>query len=233
VAVPGGSAEEPSWIVARRAVYTAAMAAARAGCLIAFEGPEGAGKSTQIERAAAALRADRRTVEVTFEPGATALGRELRALLLQARSPLPAPLTELFLYLADRAQHVAEVIAPALADGAIVLTDRYSASTIAYQGYGRGLDLDAVQSAERWARGGISPQLTILLDCPVRIGLARARGSDRFHAEVEAFHERVRAGFHTQAAAAPATWCVIDATQPVDAVHAAVLQAIRAVIDRT
>ncbi len=208
------------------------MPAVRTGCLIAFEGPEGAGKSTQIGRAAAALRADGRTVEVTFEPGATALGGELRELLLQARRPLPAPLTELFLYLADRAQHVAEVIAPALAAGAVVLTDRYSASTIAYQGYGRGLDLEMVRNADRWARGALSPELNILLDCPVEIGLARARGSDRFHAEVAAFHERVRAGFHAQAAAAPATWRVIDSTQPADAVQAEVLRAVHAVIDR-
>lgn len=208
------------------------MPAARTGCLIAFEGPEGAGKSTQIARAAAALRAAGRTVEVTFEPGATALGGELRHLLLRVRGPLPTPVAELFLYLADRAQHVAELIAPALADGAIVLTDRYSASTIAYQGYGRGLDVDAVRRADQWARGAASPRLTILLDCPVHVGLARARGSDRFHAEVEAFHERVRAGFLAQAAAALAAWRVIDATQPADAVQAAVLQAIHAVIDR-
>lgn len=205
-------------------------AAARAGCLIAFEGPEGAGKSTQIARAAAALRAERHAVEPTFEPGATPLGRALREQLLQARTPTPTPLTELFLYLADRAQHVAEVIAPALARGVIVLTDRYSASTIAYQGYGRGLDLDAVRRADQWARGDVSPRLTILLDCPVRLGLARARGSDRFHAELEPFHERVRAGFLALAAAAPSAWCVIDATQPADAVHDAVLAAIHVAI---
>jgi dTMP kinase len=202
-----------------------------AGCLIAFEGPEGAGKSTQLQRLAAVLRAERR-VELTAEPGGTPLGRELRQLLLHARDTVPVPLAELFLYLADRAQHVQQVIAPAIAAGAVVLTDRFSASTIAYQGYGRGLDLDQVIAADALARGGLAPRLTVLLDCPVRVGLQRARGdNDRFHAEEEAFHERVRAGFHALAAAAPpGQWRVLDATQPPDAVHAAVLDAVRAVL---
>lgn len=203
------------------------MSAALSGYLIAFEGTEGAGKSTQMRAAAEALRADGHRVELTAEPGGTALGQQLRQLLLHGRETAPQPLAELFLYLADRAQHVAQVIAPALATGAVVLTDRFSASTIAYQGYGRGLDLDAVTHADAWARGGVSPRLTILLDCPVRVGLQRARGHDRFHAELEAFHERVRRGFHAQASAAPDTWRVIDAGQPEVAVRAAVLAAVR------
>jgi len=203
------------------------MSAASPGYLIAFEGTEGAGKSTQMRAAAEALRADGHRVELTAEPGGTALGQQLRELLLHGRETAPQPLAELFLYLADRAQHVAHVIAPALATGAVVLTDRFSASTIAYQGYGRGLDLDAVTRADAWARGGVSPHLTILLDCPVRLGLQRARGHDRFHAELEAFHERVRQGFHAQASAAPDTWRVIDASQPEVAVRAAVLAAVR------
>ena len=203
------------------------------GELIAFEGPEGAGKSTQIARVAAALRAAGRRVEVTFEPGATVLGKGLRETLLHARAEAaPAPLAELFLYLADRAQHVGQVIAPALAAGAVVLTDRFSASTIAYQGYGRGLDLEQVTRTDAWARNGLTPRLTILLDLPVRVGLARARGGDdRFHAEDVAFHERVRAGFLALAAAAPAAWRVIDATQPADAVQAQVLAALHAALE--
>ena len=198
------------------------------GCLIAFEGPEGAGKSTQLQRLAEVLRDEGRQVEVTAEPGGTALGHDLRQLLLHARDTVPVPLAELFLYLADRAQHVQQLIAPAIASGAVVLTDRFSASTIAYQGYGRGLDLDQVTRADAWARGGLEPRLTVLLDCPVRIGLQRARGeNDRFHAEEEAFHERVRTGFHALAAAAPAAWRTIDSTQPADAVHTAVLGAVR------
>ena len=202
------------------------------GCLIAFEGSEGVGKSTQMARAADALWREGHRVEVTAEPGGTELGLELRALLLDRRATPPLPLAELFLYLADRVQHIGQVIAPALAAGALVLTDRFSASTIAYQSYGRGLDLEAVTRADAWARGGLQPRLTILLDCPVQIGLQRARGADRFHAELTTFHERVREGFHAQAAAAPGTWRVIDATQPEAAVHEQVLAAIRAVASR-
>jgi dTMP kinase len=205
------------------------------GWLIAFEGPEGAGKSTQIARAADALRARGRRVDVTFEPGATALGKGLRETLLHARADaVPAPLAELFLYLADRAQHVRQVIAPALAAGAVVLTDRFSASTIAYQGHGRGLDLEQLARADAWARDGLTPHLTVLLDLPVRLGLARARGeNDRFHAEDVAFHERVRDGFLRLAAASPGSWQVIDATQPPDAVHAHVLAALHVALERT
>jgi dTMP kinase len=205
-------------------------AASPSGCLIAFEGTEGAGKSTHIRHAAEALRRGGHRVEVTAEPGATELGRHLRDLLLHGRESAPLPLAELFLYLADRAQHIGQMIAPALAAGAIVLTDRFSASTIAYQGYGRGLDLDAVTRADAWARGGVSPRLTILLDCPVRLGLQRARGHDRFHAELEAFHERVRDGFHALASAAPDAWRIIDASQPEAAVRTEVLAAIRACV---
>jgi dTMP kinase len=123
---------------------------------------------------------------------------------------------------------VQQLIGPAIAGGAVVLTDRFSGSTIAYQGYGRGLDLDQVTRADAWARGGLEPRLTLLLDCPVRVGLQRARGeNDRFHAEEEAFHERVRAGFHVLADASPASWRIVDSTQPADAVHAAVWAAVR------
>lgn len=204
------------------------MSARTRPCLIAFEGPEGAGKSTQMHRAAEALRHQGHRVEETFEPGGTTLGARLRELLLHAREATPAALAELFLYLADRAQHVREVIEPALAAGAVVLTDRFSASTIAYQGYGRGLDLDMLVRADAWARGGVAARLNILLDCPVRVGLQRARGDDRFHAEEEPFHERVRAGFAALAAAQPDAWLVLDSTQPVDDVHALVLNGIRA-----
>jgi len=201
-----------------------------AGRLIAFEGTEGAGKTTQMRAAAEALRADGHRVEVTFEPGATGLGKQLRTLLLHERETPPVALAELFLYLADRAQHVQEMIEPALAAGAIVLTDRFSASTIAYQGHGRGLDLDLVTRADEWARGGRTAHLTVWLDCPVRLGLQRARGDDRFHAEIEAFHERVRCGFTALAAADAARWRIVDATQPEPVVQAQVLAAIRPVV---
>lgn len=202
------------------------MSVERNGRLIAFEGIEGAGKSTHIDLAAAALERAGQRVTVTVEPGGTELGRVLRALVLKSRSPAPSPLAELFVYLADRAQHVTEVIRPALNANHIVLTDRFSASTLAYQGYARGLDINVVKEADAWARMGISPHLNVLLDCPVVIGLARARGSDRFHAEMAEFHERVREGFLALAAADPACWHVVDATQPRSVVHESIMRAI-------
>lgn len=204
-----------------------------AGVLIAFEGTEGSGKSTQLELAARALRQEGHRVSTTVEPGGTSLGTQLRELLLAPRHPPPTPLAELFLYLADRAQHVTEMIQPALAQGDVVLTDRYSASTIAYQGYGRGLDLEAVELADQWARAQLSPALTLLLDCPVRIGLGRARGEDRFHAEEEAFHERVRDGFLALADSGGPAWQTIDATAGQSDVLAEVLSAIRPHLPKT
>ena len=196
------------------------------GCLIAFEGGEGAGKSTQLRATGAALRRRGLTVVETREPGGTALGVELRRLLMRTAGPPPAPMTELLLYLADRAQHLAEVIRPALARGAVVLTDRFSASTIAYQGFARQLDVDAVVRLDASVRQGILPALTILLDCPVVVGLRRARGDDRFHHEDEAFHDRVRRAFLGFADEAPGRYRVIDATEPADKVQGEVLAAV-------
>lgn len=198
--------------------------------LIAFEGPEGAGKSTQQHLAAEVLRRQGIDVRETAEPGGTELGRRARAVLLERGESVPTPLAELFLYLADRTQHVAEVIRPALDAGSVVLTDRFSGSTIAYQGYGRGLDLELVRRADEWARGGVEPALVLLLDCPVGLGLHRAHGDDRFHAEKEEFHERVRAGFHALARADAETWRVIDATQPRSEVHTQIMQAIHSIL---
>lgn len=198
------------------------------GCFVAFEGTEGAGKSTQLRLAAEAFRQEGRQLLITAEPGGTALGTDIRRLVMDQHDAIPTPMAELFLYLADRAQHVAEVIRPALNAGAMVLTDRFSASTIAYQGYARGLDLELVTRADAWARDGLAPHLTLLLDCPVHVGLHRARGADRFHAETAAFHERVRQGFLALAAAAPAQWRIIDATQPAADVHQQIVAAIRA-----
>lgn len=197
------------------------------GRLIAFEGVEGAGKSTQLRLAADTLRAAGHRVVETREPGGTALGAEMRRLLMHVYDHPPLPLTELLLYLADRAQHVAELIVPALAAGSIVLTDRFSASTIAYQGYARGLDLDTVCRLDAVARQGVAPDLTVLLDCPVDDGLQRAHGDDRFHREQLDFHERVRTGFKTMAAHDPARYCVVDAAMSKDQVQGRVWEAIR------
>jgi dTMP kinase len=196
------------------------------GCLIAFEGIEGAGKSTQLRLAANALRARGVSVVETREPGGTAIGAELRRILMHGAGPPPSPLTELLLYLADRAQHLAEVIVPALAEGHVVLTDRFSASTIAYQAFARQLDVDTVRRLDATVRGGIAPKLTVLLDCPVAIGLQRAHGDDRFHREQEEFHERVRAAFLTLARQEPRCYCVVDATGASETVQQAVLAAV-------
>jgi len=200
----------------------------RSGRLVAFEGIEGAGKSTHIRLAATSLADAGHRVRTTTEPGGTGLGRALRELLLHRRDDPPAPLAELFLYLADRTQHVVQIIGPALAAGEIVLTDRFSASTIAYQGHARGLNVGEVTRVDAWARQGVTPDLNILLDCPVEVGLTRAREDDRFHSEVRAFHDLVRQGFLTMAAADPEHWHVIDATRTTGEVHQRVMEAMRA-----
>jgi len=162
----------------------------------------------------------------TREPGGTRAGAAIRHLLLGPEAAPLTPLAELFLYCADRTQHLDEVVRPALAAGRIVLCDRFSDSTIAYQGYGRGLPLESVRALDASARRGLAPALTVLLDCPVADGLARARGrstpGDRFEREATAFHERVRAGFLELAGGEPGRFLVVDATAPIAAVQARV-----------
>jgi dTMP kinase len=195
---------------------------------IAFEGGEGVGKSTQIARAAAWLRSLGHDVVETREPGGTPLGAHVRALVLDPDGQI-TPRAEALLYAADRAQHVETVIRPALAAGAIVLTDRYVDSTLAYQGAGRGLP-DA-ELLTGWATGGLVPALTVLLDLDPRIGLARAGARatpDRLEAAALSFHEAVRAGFRALADRAPERYAVIDAAQPVDLVAAQVRDAVAA-----
>lgn len=200
------------------------------GAFITFEGIEGSGKSTQIGMLAAALRRGQRRVVLTREPGGSPLGVELRRLAMHFREPTPAPMAELLLYLADRAQHLADVVVPALGAGAIVLCDRFSASTIAYQGYARGLDIELVTRLDEVVRRGLQPDLTIVLDCAVETGLQRARGDDRFHDEDAAFHRRVRAGFLALARRAPERHLVLDATGPIDDLHARISGAVDAVL---
>jgi len=196
---------------------------------VTFEGIEGSGKTTHLRHLAAHLRELGRGPVETKEPGGTRAGTAIRRLLLGEDGAPLTPLAELFLYCADRTQHVDEVIRPALDAGQVVLCDRFSDSTIAYQGYGRGLDLEAVRVLDARARGGVWPSLTFLLDCPVEEGLRRARGrpgaGDRFERETPAFHERVRAGFLALAAAEPGRFCVLDAAEPIDSVRARVCAA--------
>lgn len=201
------------------------------GCLITVEGIDGAGKSTQVEHLATLLAARGLRTLTTREPGATSLGRELRRLLL-ARELALASDAELFLFLADRAEHVATVIAPALAAGAVVLCDRFADSTIAYQGHGRGRDLARVRRWSDESSAGIAPDLTLLLDCPIALGAERRRHeNDRYEILDSSFHERVRAGFLVEAAAAPQRIRRIDASRPLAEVSAEVARVTLAWLD--
>jgi dTMP kinase len=195
------------------------------GRLIAFEGIDGCGKSTQAKAVAAALGA-----LLTHEPGATPLGARLRRLLLDpdSDSPPPSPRAETLLMAADRAEHVAEVIEPALASGAWVVTDRYSGSTIAYQGYGRGLGAEGLAEVVAWATAGVEADLSVFVDVPVEVAAARRRGADRMERLGPEFAARVREGFAAQAAADAAGWLVVDGTRDVDAITAHIVEAVRA-----
>ncbi len=197
------------------------------GRLIVIEGGEGVGKSTQVERLAASLRATGREVVVTYEPGDTKTGAELRAALLHADDALD-PHAELLLMLADRAQHVAEVLKPAIARGAIVVCDRYEPSTLAYQGVGRGLGVDAVERLSKWVAGEVEADAVIVLD--VADSIAEARVSpvrDRFERAGAEFHARVRAAYRDLAPARG--WLLVDADGTPDDVAARVLVAVQAV----
>ena len=200
------------------------------GHLITVEGVEGAGKTTQAARLADALRRDGREVVLTREPGGTELGRTLRRMLLDESTPGPTPETELLLYLADRAEHVRRLVAPAVDRGAIVIADRFSDSTIAYQSYGRGLALATVRTIDAFARGHIAPTLTFVLDLAPEAGLARARQvgpADRLESEALEFHRRVRDGFHAIAHAEPDRVEVVDATLEVDEIARRIVRRTR------
>ena len=202
------------------------------GRFIVFEGPEGAGKSTQINRLAALLEAGGRETVLTREPGGTPVGDAIRGVLLGAGDYAMLPQTEAFLLSAARVQHVHDVIRPALQRGAIVLCDRFADSSLAYQGGGRGMDLADLRCLERIAVGDTAPDLRILLDLPVKIGLDRrhrdAETVNRIDRAGVAFHERVRRAYRQLAAERPEAWVVIDATQPPDDVLADICRAIRA-----
>lgn len=206
--------------------------------LISFEGGDGSGKTTQLKLLEKYLSAHGQTCLGTREPGGTALGEMIRQLLLEAGKEEISFPTELFLYLADRAQHVQKVIRPALASGTIVLCDRFTDSTLAYQGYGRGVELDMLRRLNEVASPGITPDLTFLLDCPVVVGLSRTaqrivnqtsgkRREDKFEREKVEFHERVRAGFLELARAEPKRIVILDASRALQEVH----KEIRKIVD--
>ena len=202
----------------------------RRGKFITLEGGEGAGKSTVLSAVREQLVADGADVIITREPGGTPAGEAIRGVLLDpALHGAIAPETELLLMFAARAQHVRETIKPALAAGRWVLSDRFTDASYAYQGGGRAQPLERIAELERWAADDLQPDLTLLLDLPVGIGLARARGrgpADRIELEAQDFFERVRAAYRARAAAQPARFRVIDASQPLDAVLDQVRNAI-------
>jgi len=203
------------------------------GLLVAFEGGEGAGKSTQVQLLADWLRARGHPVETTVEPGGTPLGARLRAVLLDPGTVVP-PRAEALLYAADRADHVASTVRPALQGGAVVLTDRYVDSSIAYQGAGRSLPAAEVAKLSDWATGGLQADLTVVLDLDPAVGLARAAGRstvDRLEAESLPFHQRVRAAFLSLAAAAPHRYLVVDAAQPAEQVAEQVRDRVAALLE--
>jgi len=191
---------------------------ARGGFFLTLEGPDGSGKSTQSQQLAARLAAVGYETVLTREPGGTALGEEVRQILLHSSTLDPAPSTDALLFNAARAQLVARVIRPALARGAVVVCDRYADSTLAYQGYGAGQPLDELRTLGEFATGGLVPDLTILYDLPVDEGLGRkAAEANRFEKAVTVeFHQRVRDGFLAMAAAAPERFVIVDATRPAD-----------------
>lgn len=188
------------------------------GLFITLEGPEGAGKSTNREYLAERLRAAGIEVVLTREPGGTPLAERIREVLLTPGEEVMNADTELLLVFAARAQHLATVIRPALARGAVVLCDRFTDSTYAYQGAGRGLSLERIEALERFVQGELCPDLTLVFDLPVDVGLARAsaRGRlDRFEQEGQAFFQKVRQAYLTRATAAPQRYCLVDAAQPL------------------
>lgn len=202
----------------------------QSGLFISFEGVEGSGKSTQSRLLAETLRAEGIDVVHTSEPGGTPLGKKIRGLLLEPSDTPMDSLTELLLYAADRRQHLAGLVLPALEAGRVVITDRFSDSTLAYQGYGRGIELARIAEVDMLATRGLRPQLTFLMDIDVRTGLSRNRESgktDRFELEEVEFHERVRAGFLAIAKAEPERVIVIDSRGPKESVHDAVVRIVK------
>ena len=202
------------------------------GLLVTLEGIEGSGKSTQIELTRAYVEEQGYTCLVTKEPGGSPLGEEIRGFLLDRGDLRIDPLTELFLIEADRAEHVAEVIRPALDEGRIILCDRYTDATIAYQGYARGLDITIIHQMNHWATGGLTPQCTIVLDCVIEVGMARAKGEDRFEREGKRFHEQVREGYLRIARQEPQRVKVVSGEGEQTAIQEEIRRIIRPLLDR-
>ena len=200
------------------------------GVLIAFEGGDGAGKSTQAARLAAWLTERGHEVVATRQPGGTPVGAAVRAILLEPATGELSPRTEALLYAADKAEHVDTVVLLALQRGAVVVTDRYVDSTLAYQGAGRALTPDELQWLVDWATRGVRPALTVLLDVDVDTGSERLTGLDRLEAEPAEFHRRIRGRFRELAEAEPTRYLVLDAGAPADQISTAVRDRVQAVL---
>lgn len=211
-----------------------------AGLFVTFEGVEGCGKTTQIRLLEDFLKLRSHDTILTREPGGTHIGDQIRKVLLSVENRGMFPVTELFLYAAARSQHVEEVIGPALKDGKIVLCDRFSDATTAYQGAARKIERDFLSQVHKIATGGLKPDLTILLDLPAEIGLKRAwernererltGKEDRFEQEAVEFHERVREGYLEIAREEPFRVKVFNALEPIDNVHQRIVQEIMKVV---
>jgi len=200
------------------------------GKFVTLEGGEGGGKSTQAKKLAAAL-ADRDIEAVlTREPGGSPGAEEIRRLLVTGETERWQPFSEILLHYAARIEHVHNTVVPALESGRWVISDRFADSTLAYQGYGHGMNLDAIANIHRMALGDFGPDLTVILDLPHETGLARAGSragaEDRYERMEEAFHDRIRSGFLAIADTHPDRRCVVDATAGIDEVHRAILEAV-------
>ncbi len=195
------------------------------GLFISFEGIEGTGKTIQSKLLFEYLIEKGFQAVLTEEPGGTRIGRTIRDILLSIDNTEITPVTELLLYNASRMQHVQEIILPALKKGMVVITDRFSDSTVAYQGYGRGIELDLINTIERIVTGGLKPDITLLLDLDVTVGLQRNKGinkEDRIELEDITFHKRVRDGYHALAAKEPERIHVIDASKSIEHIHSSI-----------
>jgi dTMP kinase len=203
-----------------------AFSGAILGLFITFEGPDGSGKTTQARMLAEYLKSRGVPVLHTREPGGTAISEQIREVILSTRNQSICDETEALLYSAARAQIVTELIRPALSAGKIVVCDRYADSTMAYQGYGLGLELEALRAITRFATAGLTPDLTFYVDVPVEVGLARRhRGeTNRLDLKDLEYHVRVREGFLKMAQAEPQRWIVLDGTRSVDLVQAEIRQ---------
>lgn len=201
------------------------------GKFIVLDGPEGAGKSTQAQRLVGRLRDAGRPATAVRDPGSTPVSERIREVLLDARLPDMDARTEVFLYMASRAEMVARIVRPALDVGLVVVSDRFVSSTVAYQGYAGGIDPDLIWSLALTACAGVEPDLTIILDLPVADGFARKSGTrDRIEAKHPDYHERVRRGFLAMAASRPDRFAVVDALRPPDAVAADIWEAAARVL---